>query len=297
MPLQATSGAASYDAFGGGVPVVPAYIEEVFSCFLYAGNDDTQVITNGIDLSTKGGLVWCKSRTLSTSANHVLFDSARGVNKLLFTNTTGAQQTSTGTSGPLSFNTTGFTLQQNWAGENRSSSNQVSWTFRKQPKFFDVVTYTGNGTAGRTVAHSLGSVPACIIVKAYSVDTGDFWGVYHRSLGATKAIFLSATNAAATSSIYWNNTEPTSTNFTVGDWSGVNQNGTSYVAYIYAHDAGGFILELTNGGGYTNTWPSAVKWPNGNLPTITTSGTDVFTFITDDGGSIWRGVQTMKDSK
>ena len=60
MPLQATSGAASYDAFGGGVPVVPAYIEEVFSTYLYTGNGSTQTITNGIDLSTKGGLTWIK---------------------------------------------------------------------------------------------------------------------------------------------------------------------------------------------------------------------------------------------
>lgn len=61
--------------------------------------------------------------------------------------------------------------------------------------------------------------------------------------------------------------------------------------------AAGFILEITNGGGYTNTWPTAVDWPGGVAPTITTSGTDVFTFITDDGGTIWRGIQSMKDSK
>ena len=61
--------------------------------------------------------------------------------------------------------------------------------------------------------------------------------------------------------------------------------------------AAGLILELTNGGGYTLTWPTAVKWPGGNVPAVTTSGTDVFTFITDDGGVIWRGVQTMQDSK
>jgi len=74
------------------------------------------------------------------------------------------------------------------------------------------------------------------------------------------------------------------------------------VSWVFANPpsstvAGGFILELTNGGGYTNTWPTAVKWPNGTAPTITTSGTDVFTFITDDGGAIWRGVQSIKDSK
>jgi hypothetical protein len=47
MPLQVTSGAASYDAFGGnGVAVVPNYIEEVFSTFVYTGNGATQTITN-----------------------------------------------------------------------------------------------------------------------------------------------------------------------------------------------------------------------------------------------------------
>jgi len=61
--------------------------------------------------------------------------------------------------------------------------------------------------------------------------------------------------------------------------------------------AAGFILEITNGGGFTNTWPSSVDWPSGSAPTITVSGTDVFTFITDDGGTIWRGIQSMKDSK
>lgn len=74
------------------------------------------------------------------------------------------------------------------------------------------------------------------------------------------------------------------------------------VSWVFANPptstvAAGFILELTNGGGYTNTWPTAVKWPGGTAPTITTSGTDVFTFITDDGGAIWRGVQSMQDSK
>jgi hypothetical protein len=61
--------------------------------------------------------------------------------------------------------------------------------------------------------------------------------------------------------------------------------------------AAGFIIELTNGGDYTNTWPSSVDWPGGTAPTLTTAGVDVLVFITDDGGSVWRGVQSMKDSK
>lgn len=58
-----------------------------------------------------------------------------------------------------------------------------------------------------------------------------------------------------------------------------------------------FLLELTNGGTGTQTWPAAVKWPGGTAPTLTTSGVDVLGFITDDGGTIWRGVMLMKDSK
>lgn len=58
-----------------------------------------------------------------------------------------------------------------------------------------------------------------------------------------------------------------------------------------------FILELTNGGTGTQTWFSGTKWPGGTAPTLAASGVDVLGFITDDGGTTWRGVQMMKDSK
>ena len=222
------------------------WIEQVFSTYLYTGNQTNRSIVNNIDLSTKGGMVWIKTRSTGGLWS-IVVDTNRGATPILNTTSTAAASNASSTQ-VTSFNTDGFSLGTDSGnyGSNGPSYLIASWTFRKQAKFFDVVTYTGNGTAGRTIAHNLGSVPGCIIVKAYSVDTGDYWGVYHRSLGATKAIFLSATNAAATSSTYWNNTEPTSTNFTVGDWSGVNQNGTSYVAYIFAHDAGGFGLTGTD---------------------------------------------------
>ena len=73
MPLQATSGAASYDAFGGGVAVVPTYIEDVFSTYLYTGNGSTQTITNGIDLAGEGGLVWIKKRDSNIANTASLF--------------------------------------------------------------------------------------------------------------------------------------------------------------------------------------------------------------------------------
>jgi hypothetical protein len=239
MPLQATSGAASYDAFGGGVPVVPQYIEEVFQTWLYTGNGSTQTITNGVDLAGKGGLVWGKSR--SVSADNVLVDSTRGIANTLVSNSTGAQN-AIATAAIGSFNSNGFSFSGN-SDINASPNTYCSWTFRKQPKFFDVVTYTGNGTAGRTVSHNLGSVPGCIIVKRTS-GTGD-WAIYHRSLGNTKYLQFS-TLAAGTNSTYWNNTSPTSTNFTLGTIADVNANGSTYVAYLFAHDAGGFGLTGTD---------------------------------------------------
>lgn len=58
-----------------------------------------------------------------------------------------------------------------------------------------------------------------------------------------------------------------------------------------------FLLELTNGGTGTQTWFTGTKWPGGTAPTLTASGVDLLGFITDDGGTTWRGVQLMKDSK
>jgi len=279
MPLQETSGAATYDAFGGGVPVIPAYIEEVFSTWLYNGNASTQTITNGIDLSTKGGLVWIKNRP-NAGYDHALFDTSRGVNKQLKSNSTAAEVTYSGSL--TAFTSSGFSLGADTAGGyvNDSLTSHVSWTFREQPKFFDVVTYTGNGTAGRTVSHNLGSAPGVIIVKR--TDGATNWRVYHRSLGATQYLDLDETNAAASATTIWNDTAPTSTVFSVGTNSGVNASGGTYVAYVFAHDAGGFGLTGTDNviscGSFTHTTGSTQSINLGYEPQFAllkrTSGAD-----------------------
>ena len=239
MPLQATSGAASQDAFGGyGVAVVPAYIEEVFSTYLYTGTGAALTITNNIDLSTKGGLTWIKGRSGATG--HRLTDTARGVTKSLESNSTAAEATES--TGLTAFGTTGFTIGAD-ADYNTSAATYASWTFRKQPKFFDVVTWTGDG-ANRTIAHALGSVPACIMVKR--TDTTGDWQVYHRSLANTEYLVLNSTAAKATGATRWNSTTPTSTVFSLGTDATVNASGGTYVAYIFAHDAGGFGLTGTD---------------------------------------------------
>jgi len=196
----------------------------------------------GIDLSTKGGLVWIKSRT-SASWNHILTDTANGAGYWKASNLTDAQAYDN--RGITSFNTNGFSIGS-WGPVNSLTGgvgDYVGWTFRKQPKFFDVVTYTGTGS-NTTISHLLGSVPACIMVKR--TDTTGDWQVYHRSLANTQYMVLNSTAAVATGATRWNSTTPTSTVFSVGTDATVNASGGTYVAYLFAHNAGGFGLTGTD---------------------------------------------------
>ena len=73
-----------------------------------------------------------------------------------------------------------------------------------------------------------------MVVKKLN-STSD-WTTYHRSMGATKYAPLNDTDVYSTGSAIWNNTEPTATQFTVGDNSRMNGNGDTFVAYLFAHD-------------------------------------------------------------
>jgi len=255
MPLVQTRGAASAQGFGEFAQAATAvnYIEDVFSTYLYTGTGAAQTITNGIDLSTKGGLVWLKGRDYAQS--HGWFDSARtnGLTQYIQSDRTTAQQ-SDGTPNPgITLNTTGFTRNAGsyfgGAGDG-SGSTYVSWTFRKQPKFFDVVTYTGNGST-QNIAHNLGSVPGCIIVKRLNNASNTGWPVYHR-YDYQQHGFLNLDNGftgAQEETWFGNNVisvAPTSTVFTVGNNQDINANTNTYVAYIFAHNAGGFGLTGTD---------------------------------------------------
>tara|TARA_R110000868_G_scaffold210086_4_gene460052 strand:- start:93 stop:1994 length:1902 start_codon:yes stop_codon:yes gene_type:complete len=223
---------------GAALASQPVFIEDTFSTYLYTGNGSTQTITNGIDLSGKGGLVWCKQR--DGSALHLLYDTNRGAGYRISSDLTDAQVYDA-TTRLTSFTSSGFTLGN--LSPNTNGATFASWTFREQAKFFDVVTYTGNG-ANRTIPHNLGSVPGCFIVKKINGDGR--WSVYHRSLGNTKYLQLNATNAEDTVTTFWNSTDPTSTVFSIGTNSIVNASGDDYIVYLFAHDAGGFGLTGTD---------------------------------------------------
>ena len=222
--MQGAAGAA-----GGGL-----YVDDVFSTYLWWGNETARTIPTGVD-NTEGALAWVKSR--NDTHQHHLVDTERGSNKIIYSDSHMPEAT-------IANRITGFTNN----GFNVGSAGQVNgtnaykyagWNFRKQKGFFDIVTWTGNATNSssppRQIAHNLGSVPGAIWVKC--LTAGQSWACYHKSLGATRYMHLSDPGAGGTSVAWWNNTEPTSTHFTVGYDGQVNENNQQYVAYVFAGGA------------------------------------------------------------
>jgi hypothetical protein len=158
-----------------------------------------------------------------------LFDSVRGSN-FLDTSTAANQASNTG----VSLTTSGVNLTSDTL-VNASGPTYIGWMFRKAAKFFDVVTWTGNG-ANRTIPHSLGQEVGMMLVKC--TDSASNWQVYHRSLGSPEYMVLNSTAAKATDATRWNGTKATTSNISLGTDVTVNASGGAYVAYLFAHDAG-----------------------------------------------------------
>ena len=231
MPIQGFSG------FGGGATSAAfrsaadeaKYVDEVYSTYVWTGTGSSNSITNNVNLSGKGGMVWVKNR--DQNDNNWLFSSAMGIGNGMRSNSNG-DKFGLGNAGMSSFNSDGFTVGTH-GGVNGTSEDIVSWTFRNS-KAFQTLTYEGTGSTAQNISHSLGSVPGMIIIKNID-ETGTNWIVKHRSLpGANEYIMLNSTNKDAQDSNIWNNTNPTATQFTVGNSDETNTDGDTHVAYIFA---------------------------------------------------------------
>ena len=254
-PASGNAQAFSVEVTGG----TTTFTQDSFATTTYTGNSSTQTITNGLDLAGDGGLVWIKWRSGAIgSGAHVLVDTERGVNYWLSSSTTSAQNTTQNS--VTAFNSDGFSIVDAGGKTNYTGDNYASWAFKKQAKFFDIVTYTGDGTTDRQIAHSLGSSPAVIMVKTTNV--ADNWLVYHKDLTQqafagnvyTHSLSLNSTTAEAQTISFRDNAQQTSSVFTLG-YTGANTNevGKEYVAYLFAHDTasdsrikcGSFVPSLT----------------------------------------------------
>ena len=214
---------------------------------LYTGDSASSRTIAGIGFEPS--LTWNKPRT--TANDHQWVDAVRGGGKVISSNLADAEYTAGNTI--LSFNSDGFTCGDG-ASVNANGVDYVSWNWKANgagsantdgsisstvsantTSGFSIVSYTGTG-ANATIGHGLGSTPKMIIVKNRS-NIHD-WRVYHASLGATHDIYLSSTDAKNDSTTPWNDTEPTSSVFTVGTANGTNQNGDSLIAYLFAEKQG-----------------------------------------------------------
>ena len=194
-----------------------------FNTKLYTGNSGTQAIT-GVGFAPN--IVWLKRR--DAYAGWKQFDTVRGVNKPMATNSSNSQGSDTNML--TAFGSDGFTLGSSTDVNNNTSPN-VSWNWIEKAGVCDIVSFTGNGSA-RTISHSLGSVPTFYVVKSRSNTTS--WACYHQSQGPTKIAGLFNDQSAPESNAnFFNNTEPTSSVFSVGSDNTLNGNGRTFIAYLF----------------------------------------------------------------
>ena len=234
---------------------------EHFETSLYTGTGSSLSISS-LDFSPD--LTWIKGRSGATE--HVLTDSVRGVTKEISSNDDGAEETVA--QGLTAFNSDGFTVGTD-GSYNTSSATYASWNFKaggsastnevgsidssvsvNTTSGFSIVTWTGNGTSGATLGHGLGVKPSMIISK--NRDASDNWFCYHKTLGATKYIRLNITNAEGSATSIWNDTEPTTSVFSVGNDTAVNSSGVDYVAYCFADVQGYSKMGSYTGNGSTD---------------------------------------------
>jgi hypothetical protein len=120
----------------------------------------------------------------------------------------------------------------------------IDYAFRRAPGFFDVVAYTGTGSA-RTVSHNLSVVPELMIVKSRAV--GNNWGVWHSSFSSSEYINLNLNSAKNSAATVWNGV-PSTTTFSLGASTLTNSSGQTYIAYLFASAPG-----VSKVGSYTGT--------------------------------------------
>ena len=266
-----------------------------FHIQLYTGTGSSRSVTNDAD----GGdfqpdLVITTSR--SNGYNRAMFDTSRGVQKELKTNSNAAQATLT--TGLSAFDSDGFSF--NGASYNTSSYTFVAWQWKANggstttndasatgvgsqdsvyqantTAGFSISTRVGTGSAGASYAHGLGGKPDVIIQKEYD-DTND-WYSYFRVMGdGTHWIMLESTNGAVDDANMWNDTAPTSTIFTVGNSGGSNGSGENYIAYCWK----------ASGGGSSNTDGTITS----SVSVDTTSGFSIVEWTAADNKNVGHGL-------
>jgi len=217
-----------------------------FNTVTYSGSNSDQSITG---VGFQPDWVWIKNR--SSTPSHMLNDVARGAGKQINSDNTSAELDRTYFE---SFDSDGFSLDGNVSDYNQSGSNFVSWSWlagngtasngngsitstvsANTTAGFSIVSYAGTGS-NATVGHGLGVAPKMVIIKHRS-DTYD-WVVYHKDAGNTGFLRLNTTNATDTGINMFQNTDPTSSVFSISTHGAVNDSSDNFIAYCFTEKQG-----------------------------------------------------------
>ena len=265
------------------------FIEEVFSTYIYSGQNSNQQIVNNIDTQYPAkALVWIKQRTSSGSGadmRHILGYNGFGTNLQLGPDSTLGLTGGQDSGGINAYNTNGFTAKYAW-NANEAGATYASWTFKTNPKFFDIATFTQASGSTTTFSHDLGSAPGCMFIKTTGVN--NFWLVYHRSLGNNQYIILNNTGVAQS---YSGGFSVSSTSVTINN-ALLAATGNIFVAFCFAHDAGGFGLT-----GAENMISCGTVTGNGTTPnTVVSLGYEPQWILLKDyvNGGSWYIIDNMR---
>ncbi len=230
-----------------------------FDILQYTGSGDNDQAVGGLAFTPD--FVWIKNRSHQHNYNEV-FDQVRGVAKSLFVNTNGTETDYSGGDNSLrSFDTTGFTVNDDsqgaygvngapgslYSGDSKfvawcwdagtaaaTASTQgsitVNGSWTNATAGFEVLTHTGTGANG-TVGHNLGAKPDLIISKN-TTGSADNWFVYHSALGATKYMMFNTNDEVQDSDTVWQDAEPTNTVYSVST-GGHNDSGVTLINYLW----------------------------------------------------------------
>ena len=242
-----------------------------FDILTYTGTGSSNSLT---DLEFSPDLIWVKRRNGDGTNHHLWVNSVRGGSKSLSTNLQSAENTNANRD--MTFLANGIRWNSDTGNANASGGTYVAWCWKgggssntynidgtgygtasaagldggtidpdgasvNTEAGFSIITYTGNGTTGSTVAHGLGKKPAWVVIKTTS--NTDNWMVYHQgnnNFSSPEDFYLefNAGGGDIDSVIMMNDTAPTTSVFSLQDDHSVNGNTKTYVAYCWSEIPG-----------------------------------------------------------
>ena len=251
-----------------------------YDSLVYEGTASNRSINR---IAFKPDLIWFKNCT-DTSSN-MLFDAVRGVQKVIYSNATTAEQDAA--ISVTAFNTDGFNIgtanevngsndkmiafmwdagtaavTASTAGDITPSAQWVNTT-----SGFSITKYTGTGS-DHTVGHGLGAKPEFVLIKQlngtsgwYAPFPGHHGNNEYMELNTANGLYNPISNATG-------DADPTSTVMPVGeaDWNG---NGDTYIMYAWTPIEGYSSFGKYTGSGSTpfihlNFKPRFFMWKRNN---------------------------------